>query len=102
MIHQLLKDKLPQIIPLLKEHKVQRAYAFGSVCTDKFNSESDIDLLIAFEDGSDPLVYGESYWTLLEELPKILNRPVDLITEKSLRNPYFIKVMSKTKTPIYE
>jgi predicted nucleotidyltransferase len=102
MIQPILKDKIPEVIRLLKEHRVKRAYAFGSVCTDNFNSESDIDLLIAFDDGLDPLIYGESYWTLLEELPKILNRPVDLVTEKSLRNPYFIKVMSKTKTPIYE
>jgi predicted nucleotidyltransferase len=45
--------------------------------------------------------YGDLYWSLDEILPKILGRPVDLMTERQLRNPYFIKVMNKTKTPIY-
>jgi uncharacterized protein len=102
MIHHVLKDKLPAVTQLLKEHNVKRAYAFGSVCTDKFNSESDIDLLIAFEDGLDPLVYGESYWIILFALQDMFKREIDLVTEPSLKNPYFIKVMNQTKTPIYE
>ncbi len=95
-------EKLKELTRLLKTHKVKRAYAFGSVCTDKFTNESDIDLLIAFEDGLDPIEYGDLYWSLDETLPKLFGRPVDLITERQLRNPYFIKVLNKTKTAIYE
>jgi predicted nucleotidyltransferase len=102
MLHPILKDKLQQVTALLKEHKVKRAYAFGSVCTDRFNDDSDIDFLIAFEDEIDPLVYGNYYFEILFALEKLFKREIDLVTEASLRNPYFIKVMNKTKTPLYE
>ena len=73
MIQQILTDKLPQVRELLKKHKVKKAYAFGSVCTDHFNKASDIDFLIAFEDNLDPMVEGESWWNLLEGLKIIFN-----------------------------
>ena len=79
-----------------------RAYAFGSVCTPLFNQNSDVDLLISFEEGIDPIEYGDLYWSLEEKLPALLHRNIDLLTEKQLRNPYFIKVMNQTKTPLYE
>ena len=34
---------------LCVSHKVKRLYAFGSVLTDRFNSESDIDLIVDFD-----------------------------------------------------
>jgi predicted nucleotidyltransferase len=98
----ILKNNLPQLINLLKAHKVKRAYAFGSVCTDNFNDESDIDLLISFNEGIDPVEYGDLYWSLDEKLPQLFNREVDILTEKQLRNPYFIKVMNRSKTLLYE
>lgn len=97
-----LTEKLPELTRILKLHKVKRAYAFGSVCTDKFDKDSDVDLLIAFEEGIDPIEYGDLYWSLDEKLPKLLHRSVDILTEKQLRNPYFIKVLNRTKTPLYE
>jgi len=42
-----LKSKIPVVIPLLKKHKVKRAYAFGSAVTGSFGTDSDIDILIA-------------------------------------------------------
>jgi hypothetical protein len=102
MLQAAFLDKLPEIIALFKENKVARAYAFGSVCTDEFNEESDVDLLIAFEEGLDPIEYGDYYWNLDEELPRILNREVDLVTEPSLRNRYFIERINATKIPLYE
>ena len=102
MIHASIQRKLPDLIDIFKSHKVKRAYAFGSVCTPAFNKDSDVDLLISFEDGLDPLEYGDLYFSLDEKLPILLDRPVDILTEKQLRNPYFIKVMNRTKTPLYE
>jgi predicted nucleotidyltransferase len=102
MIHASIQAQIPSLITLLKEHKVKRAYAFGSVCTPRFGKDSDVDLLISFEDGIDPIEYGDLYWSLDEKLPLLLHRPVDLLTERQLRNPYFIKVMNETKTALYE
>ena len=101
-MHSILSSKLAAVSQILKDNKVKRAFAFGSVCTDQFNEQSDIDLLIAFEDDLDPITYGENYFNIIEKLEAILHRHVDLVTERTLRNPYFIKVMERTKTPIYE
>ena len=101
-LQPILTRNLPTIARILKQNQVKRAYAFGSVCTDRFGPESDIDLLIAFNDGLDPVVYAENYFAIAEAMEALLERSVDLITESSVRNPFFIKVMNQTKTAIYE
>ncbi|MBX2913763.1 MAG: nucleotidyltransferase domain-containing protein [Cyclobacteriaceae bacterium] len=99
---KLLSDKLPAVVQLLKKHKVKRAYAFGSAVAGNFTTASDIDLLIAFEDNLDPVEYGVQYFELADQLELLLNCPVDLVTELSLKNPYFISSINKSKVPLYE
>ena len=91
MLHQSFQPHLPQVIALLEKHKIKQAYVFGSVVTDRFNEESDIDFLVKFEEGLDPLERGSLWWDLYYELKDLLNREVDILTERSLKNPYFIK-----------
>lgn len=99
---EVLKNKMPVVVQLLKKHKVKRAYAFGSAVTGGFGKDSDIDLLVAFDETLDPVAYGQHYFELAEQLEQILEHPVDLVTEASLKNPYFIKVLNETKIPLYE
>jgi len=81
-------------------YNVKSLFAFGSVCTDNFNDQSDIDLIISFYpmDFGD---YADSYFELAEQFEKLFKRPVDLVTEKSLKNPFFITAINQTKTLIY-
>ena len=102
MLNSIIINNLSEIKRLLNQYKVKRAYAFGSVCTDKFNEQSDIDLLIAFHDGLNPIEYGDNYFSLANALEKFFHRHVDLVTEPMLRNPYFIESVNETKMPIYE
>ncbi len=97
----ILKNNLEELTRILKSHRITKAYAFGSVCTDDFNDESDVDLIIKMEEGIDPIEYGEHYFKAMYELQKLLNREVDLVAEETIVNPYFIKVIEKTKTLIY-
>ena len=101
MLNSIIKNNLEEIKRLLSQYKVKRAYAFGSVCTDKFNDESDIDLLISFQDGMEPLERGENWWTLLYALQNLFDREVDLVSEETLSNPYFIKSVDERKELIY-
>ncbi len=101
MLQSLFLNQLPIIKEKLEKYKIKRAFAFGSVCSDKFNEESDIDLLIAFQDNLDPLFRGQAIWDLEDELKLIFNRDIDLITESQLKNPYFIKELNETKIQIY-
>jgi predicted nucleotidyltransferase len=101
MINASLQPSLPLIISLFEKHKIKDAYLFGSVLTDGFDEKSDVDFLVNFNDDLDPLEKGELMWSLRFSLEDDLNRPIDLITESSLKNPYFIKELNKTKQKIY-
>ena len=64
------------ITELCKAHNVKSLYAFGSVLNDKFNSESDVDLVVDFQP-IDVLDYGDNYYDLKFSLEKIFQRKVD-------------------------
>ena len=85
---------------LCAEHKVRRLYAFGSVLTNGFEKDSDIDLIVDFE----PLEierYADNYFALKFALEDTLHRPVDLLEEKSIRNPYFKTEIENHRQLIY-
>lgn len=86
---------------LCKNYKVQSLYAFGSVLRQDFSAKSDIDFLVNFQK-MELLEYSDNYFDFLFALEKIFNRKIDLITEKSLKNPYFIEKLNKTKQLVYE
>lgn len=94
------KEELKNICVRLK---IRRLYAFGSaVSSDKFKENSDIDFLIAFDDSISPEEYSENYFRLQYKLRELFNREIDVITERSLSNPYFIESVNKNKVLIYE
>ena len=96
----LIQSYSKEIINLCKAHKVKTLYAFGSVLTEKFNPESDVDLIVDFEQ-LDVLDYGDNYYDLKFSLEDIFKRNVDLLEEKAIRNPYFLKTLNQNKKLIY-
>ncbi len=101
MVHPILQAQLPSIEQLFKAHKIKSAYAFGSIVSDKFTDESDIDFLIDFEDEVKVLERGEIWWKLHDALRNVFNREVDLVVEDTLKNPYFIEDINEKKQLIY-
>ena len=100
-MNKIIKENIEGLKALCLAYHVKSMYAFGSACTDKFNSKSDIDLLVSF-DSMDYGDYTDAYLELAEKLENLLQHPVDLITDKSLHNPYFIESVNQTKVQIYE
>lgn len=99
-MQKVLTDNIDIIKMLCSTHNVKSLFAFGSVCTEMFNDKSDIDLLVSFK----PMEYGDyadTYFELAEKFENLLKRPIDLVTVKSLSNPYFIESINHTKTLIY-
>lgn len=81
-------------------HKVKSLYAFGSVLKDNFNKESDIDLIVDFsniavED------YADNYFDFKFSLQDILKRPIDLLEEKAIKNPYFRQLLNQQRQLVY-
>jgi predicted nucleotidyltransferase len=75
-------------------------YVFGSASSENFTVDSDIDLHISFKDLSFEK-YTDNYFDLHEQLELLLEKKVDLITERSLTNPYFIASLEDSKKLIY-
>jgi predicted nucleotidyltransferase len=86
--------------PLCEKYHVERLYAFGSVLTDRFSPDSDVDLIVAFDDEAiDDLfdnLLGFKY-----SLEQLFNRPVDLLEEQPIRNPILRRSIESTKQLIY-
>ena len=102
MIHKSFLPYLPFVKELMRQYRVKTAFVFGSVLTEGFRSDSDVDLLINFMDYSNPLAVGQSIWDLEDALERLTSRKIDLITEHSLKNPYFIEELNNKKQLIYE
>lgn len=99
-MNPILKNNLDELVKLCKAYRVDTLYAFGSVCTNKFNKSSDIDFLVSFQ----PMDYGDyadSYFFLLEKLEELFDRHIDLVTTYSLANPFFIESVDKSKILLY-
>ena len=99
-MNKILTDKINELKRLCELYNVRTMYAFGSVCTDKFNNNSDIDFLISFDNLSFDQ-YTDNYFDLHYKLQDLFERQIDLLTENSLSNPYFIKGIEQTKQLIY-
>lgn len=85
---------------LCKNHKVKKLYAFGSVLTDKFSPDSDIDLIVDF-DPIDVANYADNYFDFKFSLQDILNHPIDLLEEKAIKNPYFKQAITQKRQLVY-
>jgi len=100
-MQKVIDNNINEIEAMCRKYNVKSLFAFGSVCTNKFNNSSDIDLLISFEP-MNHADYADNYFILAEKFEEIFHRKVDLITDKSLSNPFFIKSINKTMKVIYE
>lgn len=96
-----LKKHSQAIAEACSRYNVEELYAFGSILTDKFSEESDVDFIVSIQD-QDPLAYAENYFALKFELEKILNRKIDLLEQKAIRNKSFEKLINRDKVVVYE
>lgn len=97
---KILDKNIDEIIRLCETNTVRSLFAFGSITTDKFKPNSDIDLIVDIDD-NDPISYSEKYFNLKFELEEILKREIDLLEQKAIRNKYFKKKIDRTKVKIY-
>jgi predicted nucleotidyltransferase len=88
-----------RIADFCRRWKITEMSVFGSVVRKDFRPDSDIDVLVSFEAGAG--------WSLLdlvvirEKLAALLGRPVDLIEEAALRNPYRRAAILESRQRVY-
>jgi len=96
----LIERNMDTVKALCLKHKVDKLFVFGSILTDNFKSSSDIDLLVFFRK-IELYDYADNYFDLKTSLEKLLNRPIDLLEDKAVKNPYLRKSIDSSKKMIY-
>ena len=97
---KLIENNIQKIIDLCKKHKVHKLFVFGSILTNRFNKESDVDFIVNF-DKAQVTDYFSNFFDLKYALEDVLGREVDLLEEQTIKNPYLKKNVDATKTLIY-
>ena len=65
---------------------IEELSIFGSALGDDFKPESDIDVLVVFDDSAEWSLFD--YMHAEEELKQLFGRKVDLVEKKAIRNPF--------------
>ncbi len=98
----LIKEKSREISELCRDFGVESLDVFGSASAETFRNESsDIDFIARFTDRS-PGTYLDRYLDFASALERLFGRPVDLMTENAIRNPYFRRAVEATRQNVYE
>jgi len=97
---KVIDQHINQIVLLCEINKVRALFAFGSVTTEKFRADSDIDLIVDIDD-NDPISYSEKYFNVKFQLEEILKRQIDLLEQKAIRNKFLKSEIERTKVQIY-
>ena len=87
---------------LCRRFSVRRLDVFGSAAKGTFDPEqSDLDFLVTLEARS-PGEYAENFFDFAQALESLFQRRVYLVTERSIRNPYFRQVVEQSRQLVYE
>lgn len=83
-----------RVAEFCRRHHIRKLALFGSVLRDDFTAESDVDVLVEFEDGNTP---GLAFFAMQDEFSAIIGRPVDLNTPGFLSRYFRDQVMAEAE-----
>jgi hypothetical protein len=80
---------------LCRQYRVRQLRLFGSAATGAFApATSDLAFVAEFADTQAA--------DFAEALERLFNRPVDVLTKRAIRNPYFRAEVERTAQVLYE
>jgi len=86
-----------QIAAFCRRNHIRKLSLFGSVLRDDFDDESDVDVLVEFEEGHTPDFF--SLYHIERELSALLdNRSIDIVTRRALNAHLRDQVLASTLT----
>ena len=80
---------------LENEYHLVRIGIFGSIARGEQNEQSDIDIIVEFEDDTEDLFTLKQ--KLKEEIQSKFNLPVDICREKYIKPIFKQRILSETK-----
>lgn len=96
----IISSNINSIKALCRKYNVKSMSVFGSVLTDRFNADSDVDILVSF-DKSSILDYFTNFFDLKYALQDLFGRDVDLVEEETVKNVYFKNSVDSANVVIY-
>ena len=92
-----LKEKMPtdRLIEFCRRNHIRKLSLFGSAISDRMGPDSDIDLLVEFEEGHTPGLF--SIIKMEMELAESLGRKIDMRTPDDLSQYFRDEVMRNAK-----
>ncbi len=97
MVYHGVNLPIEQIAEFCRRNFIRRLALFGSILTDEFRPDSDIDVLVEFEPEKTP---GLRFFGIQRELTEMIGHPVDLNTPNDLSR-YFRQDVLASARPIY-
>ncbi len=101
---KLIELNLHRIIELCRKYRVRKLYVFGSILTDRFTDQSDVDFSVDFDKESidrDRLDWADLFFDFLHDMERLLGRKVDLVFDTHITNDVFRRELDTTKRLIY-
>ena len=96
----LLAENRNAIAALCRKYGIRKLDVFGSAATGAFDPDSsDIDFIVDL--GQYERGVSRRYFRFAEALKELFGRPVDLITEDQIRNPYFQQSVEGQRKNVY-
>ena len=91
-----LKINIPEekIKAFCQNNHIRKLAFFGSVLRDDFSADSDVDVLVEFESGTQ---VGLQFFKMEQDLSEILGRKVDLNTAGFLSQYFREKVVAEAE-----
>ena len=98
----LLADRLEPLRELCDRYGVDRLEVFGSAAKGLFDpASSDLDFIVRMADQRGK-GYARRFCSFADALETFFGRPVDLLTESMIQNPYFRKDVDATRRVLVE
>lgn len=101
-MQSLIARRREDVAAVCRRFHVRRLDVFGSAADGvEFDPErSDVDFVVEFEPEHAPPSLGD-FFSLRDALQLALGRPVDLVVESGVRNPFIRTAITRSKEPVY-
>ncbi len=99
---QPLIDHRDEIVRLCRAHGVERLEVFGSAADGRFDpARSDFDFIARFASRPTESL-ARRYLGFIEALEALLGRPVDVLSDDPIENPYFRRAVDASRRTLYD
>ncbi len=87
------------ILMICKKYSIIELSIFGSSLRDDFNKNSDIDILVSFDENA--VISLFDIMDIEKEFSKVFNREIDVVEKESLKNPIRKNRILSTREILY-